>query len=52
MTDAPEQQPAQTQPEQAETPHDGDPTPEERLAENSSDDLEVGADGTGMGELP
>ena len=30
----------------------GDPTPEERLAETDAEDPEVGADGTGMGELP
>lgn len=28
------------------------PTPEERLAETLPDDVEVGSDGTGMGELP
>ena len=28
------------------------PTPEERIAETTADDPEVGSDGTGLGELP
>jgi glycosyltransferase involved in cell wall biosynthesis len=50
MTDEPTQ-PDENLESQAE-PEMGAPTPEELLAETQEGDPEVGADGTGMGELP
>lgn len=50
MTDEP-LHPAETPDSADATPADA-ATPEELLAETQADDPEVGADGTGMGELP
>jgi hypothetical protein len=50
VTDEPTR-PAET-PVTQPAPEAGAPTPEELLAETQPSDPEVGADGTGMGELP
>ncbi len=52
MTDALDEWPNQPPHEEPEPQDEGEPTPEERVAETVPDDPEVGADGTGMGELP
>jgi hypothetical protein len=52
LTDAPAVEPMPAAPAAPVAEQTASPTPQERLAETLSDDVEVGSDGTGMGELP